>query len=360
MNSSRFALTLAALCVCGGHVASAQHQTTELTPINLAGALPYRIELRPYDFGAAELPTLHSFAAAQHDGKWVLIAGRTNGLHAFDRFSPENNFPPQSQNRDVWVIDPVAKQTWRRSLDDPAAGLTELQANSLTPTNTQFYQDGDRLYMTGGYGVTALNPGGTPTFGTFDTLSAIDLPGIIGWAMGGAGTAASHVRQINDPLVKVTGGAMYQMGGRTHLVFGQDFNGAYTPQTNGAYTEQVRSFVIEDDGINLSIDDVTTTPPLEEYRRRDLNVFPVVKPGVGQLGEGLVALSGVFTPANGAWTVPVEIDAAGQPTMADPQLPDNIQARLQRLSFRQAGAVLAGHRRNARGTLWRHQSAVPG
>jgi hypothetical protein len=39
------------------------------------------------------------------------------------------------------------------------------------------------------------------------------------------------------------------------------------------------------------------------------------------LQEGLAVLSGVFTPSFGAWTVPVEIDDQGQPTMADPDAP---------------------------------------
>src|SRR6201999_3531856 len=37
--------------------------------------------------------------------------------------------------------------------------------------------------------------------------------------------------------------------------------------------------------------------------------------------KGLDALSGVFTTLNGAWTVPVEIDANGRPTMASASLP---------------------------------------
>jgi hypothetical protein len=43
----------------------------------------------------------------------------------------------------------------------------------------------------------------------------------------------------------------------------------------------------------------------------------------GALDEGLVVLSGVFTPPPtiGAWTVPVEIDSTGTPTMADPNEP---------------------------------------
>ena len=306
----------------GDYAALAANQTPDLTPISLGGSLPFRVTLRPYDFGQTELPTLHSFVAGQHDGKWLLLAGRTNGLHGFDRFNPQSNFPPQSQNRDIWVIDPVTKQSWRRSLQDASAGLNAAEVNSLSPTNTQFYQEGERLYVSGGYGVVSTNQDGTNNFGTFDTLSAIDLPEMIEWVMTGAGSAAAALRQVNDPIVKVTGGGMYPIGGTTHLVFGQAFDGPYTPQTNGVYTQQVRSFTIVDDGVNLAIENIASTAPQPDFRRRDLNVFPVLMPGAGpQLNEGLVALSGVFTTSNGAFTVPVEIDAIGAPTMEVPSHP---------------------------------------
>ena len=298
----------------------AANQTDTVTTIQLNSQLPYRVELQPYDFGAAPLPTLHSYAAGQFDGKWVLIAGRTNGLHGFTQVAA-SNFPPQFQNKDVWVIDPVTKQSWSRSLEDMSAGLTQEELNSLTQANNQFYQRGNRLYMTGGYGFQ-LNAGGTPLNGTFDKLTAIDLGGIVDWVTNGTGTAKSHIRQTSDPLFRVTGGAMYEIDGRSHLVFGQNFQGNYTPNTNGIYTNQVRSFNIVDDGATLAIANPTSTTPDPNYRRRDLNVFPVLRTDPGdQLENGLVVLSGVFTPTNGAWTVPVEVDALGNPTMDDPNDP---------------------------------------
>jgi hypothetical protein len=314
-------ILFAVIAAPGAQLLRAAHQTSAFSPVHLDTTLRYKVSLVPYDFGAAPLPTLHSFAAGHFDGKWVLIAGRTNGLHGFSNVSTQN-FPPQFQNRDVWVIDPVAKTSWSRPLDGALGGFTAAEINSLTPANNQFYQRGERLYMTGGYGLQS----GTSTNGTFEVLSAIDLPGMVDWVINGTGMANDHVRQITDPLFSVTGGAMYEIGGRTHLVFGQDFDGNYNPTKNGTYTNQVRSFDIVDDGVTLAIANPASTTPDPNYRRRDLNVVPVIRPvGGGVLEEGLTVLSGVFTPTFGAWTVPVEIDSQGNPSMADPDAPDTFK-----------------------------------
>lgn len=154
--------------------AHANNQTPDVTPVTV-GAAPYQIGLCSYDMDQAVVPTLHSFAAGQYDDKWVVIAGRSNGLHGFDIIGSDN-FPVASQNREVWVIDPISKQIWSRSLADASSGLTADQLATLTPANNQFTQIGDRLYMTGGYGATATATGGRDTF---SALSAIDLPGLI-------------------------------------------------------------------------------------------------------------------------------------------------------------------------------------
>ncbi len=298
--------------------AFAANQTSTVSPLQPASDLPYRIQLTEVDYSNIELPTLHSYAAGTFDNKWVFISGRTNGLHGFHDVLAEENFPIQFQNRDVWVVDFATKQSWHSPLE-PTPGLTESQILALASTNNQFYQKDETLYITGGYGVFENGE----DFGTFDHLSAIDLPGLGNWVMNGTGTAAENIRQISspdplNPIFRVTGGAMHEIDDTTHLVFGQDFVGVYTPFGDGNYTRQVRSFDIVDDGTNLSVANTTSTPILPEYRRRDLNIVPILSlDGMGGVEEKLVALSGVFTASMGAFTVPVEIDANGQPTMAD-------------------------------------------
>ena len=292
------------------------NQTTTTTPVIVGGDLPYSVEVRRYDMGDAGVPSLHSFAAGEHDGQWVVVAGLTNGLHGFDL--NRDTLPESKQNREVWVIDPLTKESWSRTLDpsDPGSGFTEEQVLSITPANTQFEQVGDTLYMIGGYGDD--DPVDPNSRNTFSTLTAFDLPEMIDWVKGGAGQASDHVRQIEDPLFKVTGGDLYDVEGQMQLVFGQDYQGRYRGNLNGEYTKQVRTFTIQDDGTNLGFTHVGSSTPEDHFRRRDLNVYPSLKKEPdGTLQPGVTVLSGVFTETNGIWTVPVEIDASGQPNQID-------------------------------------------
>ena len=303
--------------------ARAQNQTPTLSPIVVDGDLPYIIDVVVRDMGAATIPTLQSYAVGQVGDEWVVLAGRTNGLHNFTSDGTQN-FPPQFQNSTVWVIDPVAQASWSRALTDPTSGLGPEQVDSLSATNTEFYQDGTTLYVAGGYVYDSV----ADDFTTYDTLSEINLPGVIDWVKTGTGSLAANLRQVSDPIVKVTGGIMTEIDGRTLLVFGQDFEGPYTGSADGTYTQQVRSFDIVDVEGSLAIANTDASAQAAEYRRRDLNVVPFLhRTGPATYDEGLIAFSGVFLPGptGGVWTVPVEISADGTPSMADPNHPDTFK-----------------------------------
>src|SRR5437868_4328026 len=102
----------------------AANQTSTVSPVQLNPTVPYRIEVRPYSMGSATVPTLHSYAVGEYDGKWLFVTGRTNGLHGFNGTIPDENFPPASQNGEVWVMDLANRQTWHRPLGDASSGLT--------------------------------------------------------------------------------------------------------------------------------------------------------------------------------------------------------------------------------------------
>jgi hypothetical protein len=292
------------------------NQTALTTPILPGSALPFTVQIEEAGF---LLPVaIHSGVAGRANGKWLFLAGRTNGLHGFN--NDPNNFPPSQQNTYVQVVDPVSRTTSIRSLTDPGSGLSQHQIDLLSVTSPQAYQLEDHLYMTGGYGVDTA----TGEFSTKDVLTAIHVAGLMHWVENplSTETAAQHIRQISHPLFQITGGYMDRVGDYpTLLIFGQNFQGFYfDPVSNGIYSKQVRRFDIVDNGTDLSIKPRTVRrdKPNQNYRRRDLNVVPVVRKKHGKEKLSFVALSGVFTTMGGIWTVPVEISARGKPSMSNP------------------------------------------
>lgn len=272
------------------------------------GTLPFSMHLgATMDIDGA--PRLQSFAAAQADGKWLFVGGRIAGLHTFQpatQQQPVNNFPPAEMNERVWVIDPAMQEVWSAPL--PAA-----TGAFLKMTNPAFEQDGDTLYIAGGYGLLpgASGPGGADNMRTFDTLTAIGVSGAIQAVIDGE-PLAPFVAQIHDLRMRITGGEMKKLGDRFYLVFGQTFDGLYTPDNAGAqtvfaqsYLEQIASFRI---ATPLAIEDYQTvtasqltpapspTAPAAEARpfhRRDLTVGPVLTAGAE---PALAAWGGVFPP----------------------------------------------------------------
>jgi len=309
----------------------AQHQTP-LDPPLVGGTLPYAITLREISLAPAPIPTLHSVAAAKWDGQWILLAGRSSGLHGL---TGNNAFDPQFENRNVWIIDPVNKQSWGKSLleTNPASGLTTDIVDSLSSVNTQFHQTGDRLVVVGGYGYKRS----VADHKTYDTITFIDLPGLMAWVKQPAGSettrAADHIRQINNAYFQVTGGSLEKLHGEYQLIMGQNYDGRYRPLLNGVYTNQVRRFqVIEGpSGPTVPVESMLATPERPEYRRRDLNIATVLEAGPqpGEFLERAVVYSGVFTPEDGVWTVPVVVAPGGVVTMADPTAADTLRQGFQ-------------------------------
>ncbi len=290
------------------------NQTGVLSPVRSSQDLPFQIQIEQAGFS---LPNgVHSGASAISNGQWLFIAGRTNGL---PEVGNSNNFPLQQQNSVVYVVNPSTQEVFSRPLSDPSSGLSQPLIDTLSVASPQYYQFENTLYLTGGYGVESASG----QYSTKDTLTAINVSGLIHWvtAPSQGESAAQYIRQITHPLFQVTGGYMGKIGNQpTLLIFGLNFSGIYLDSSNSGYTEQVRRFRINDDGTNLSIDVLKAKPQNSNpnFRRRDLNVVPIMRSIYGRLIPGLVAFSGVFTANNGVWTVPVEIAENGSLSMSNP------------------------------------------
>jgi ABC-type cobalt transport system substrate-binding protein len=307
--------------------AIAANQTPTVSAVSKnAKSLPYILQLRERDMPKV-LPTLQSFTFGQSHGLWVLIGGRTNGMHGFTS-NPLENFPPAKQNRRIWVINPETGKRWSRRLDD--SSLTPDQVDGLSSFAAQSLQIDDTLYVVGGYGFSHS----LKDFKTYSTMTAFDLGNIIKWVRHealpqGKEDLASLIRQTEDSALTITGGQMMMLGNRVILAFGQLFDGGYGGSSvTQVYSGQVRSFQIDDDGTTLAISDIRqrpATPNFDDYRRRDYNLVPILDIIGNRHVPKATALAGVFTLSNGMFTVPVEINRGGLPSMADPTAPDTFK-----------------------------------
>jgi len=145
---------------------------------------PFSIDVVPMD--SSKLPGLHSFAIAQSSGGlWLIVGGRTNGLHLFVSSSnngktpPPNAFPTSQANTQIWVIDPKKRQAWSA----PVSQLPKPVADQLSATNPLFYNVPPFLYVLGGYGLSSqTNP---PQMTTFSSLLSINVDAMVEAVMGG-------------------------------------------------------------------------------------------------------------------------------------------------------------------------------
>lgn len=256
------------------------------------------------------MPGVQSFAWGQHNGEWLIMGGRTDGLHQRQPFAA---FLAADNNTMAYVVDPVAQQVWSAPMSSlPAAVYQQLQS-----TNMEYEQVGNTLYIIGGYGFAAA----ANDHITHPRLTAVDVPGAIS-AIKNAQSIASHFRSIADERMAVTGGYLGSLGNVFHLVGGQRFIGRYNPQGPDfgpgfiqEYTNAIRRFTIEDDGTSLAIANYTEVIDTAELHRRDYNLVAQVFPDGT---SGYTAFSGVFQyVADIPWLNTVDITADSYTVVPD-------------------------------------------
>ena len=245
---------------------------------------PFDIHIEPMNLNG--IGGLQSYAFAQYDGKWILIGGRLDGLH---RRQPFAAFDVAGNNNQILVVDPASQKKWSAPLSSLSISMQE----QLSSTNMEFFQDGDHLYIVGGYGYS----GTYANHITFPYLTAVSVSDVVNAVINKAPFSA-YFRQITDTIFAVTGGYLNKIYDKFYLTGGHEFSGRYNPQgpTHGpgffqAYTNSIRKFSIIDDGLNLSVIHYSPLIDAINLHRRDYNVIPQIFPN-GE--EGLTAFSGVF------------------------------------------------------------------
>lgn len=244
---------------------------------------PFNIYLEPMNISG--LGGLQSFAFGQHNGKWLLVGGRLDGLH---RRQPFAAFDIAGNNNQLIVIDPVTQQKWTA----PIASLSVALQEQLSSTNMEFHQEENYLYIIGGYGYNTASAARK----TFDNLTAIDVPAVIN-AVINATSFTSYFRQISDVQFAVTGGHLKKINNTFYLIGGNKFDGNYNPMGNPTYTQvytnAIRKFNLTDDGTTVAITHLPTITDATNLHRRDYNAVPQILPNGA---EGITVFSGVFQP----------------------------------------------------------------
>jgi hypothetical protein len=244
----------------------------------------YTLTLEP--FTVKGFNGLHSFAVAQNEGKWLLIGGRTDGLHGrrpFEAFLEKDN------NTNIIVIDPETKESWSSDVTDLPSALRE----QLQSTNMQFIQQGKTLYLIGGYGYSRTERDHI----THNKLTAVKVDELIS-AIRKGDPIAAYFRQISNDTFALTGGQIGKIGDTFYLVGGQKFDGRYNPMGpdhgpgfSQEYSNQIRKFRITDDGKKLSVDNLAAITDNANLHRRDFNMIPQMFPNKV---PGFTVFSGVF------------------------------------------------------------------
>lgn len=240
-------------------------------------------DLRLDTLSVPGLPGLHSFAVGTHEGKWLLIGGRRDGMHL--KF---NAFGTAGANQHIFVVEPLSGQLWQR----PLAELPDTLREQLHSTNMEFVQQGETLLFIGGYGRSEV----AQNHVTYPYLTLIDVPGLMEAVMDG-GALLPHFQQVRDTFFAVTGAQLLALADTFYLVGGHFFEGVYSansgPNLTQVYTDAIRKFTLgEIDGTPAVTHQSTVVDELNLHRR-DYNLAPQIL----QNGEpGLVAFSGVFQP----------------------------------------------------------------
>jgi hypothetical protein len=260
---------------------------------------PYDVQLTPVTI--ANLPGLHSYAFAQYNGKWLIIGGRKDGIHARQPF---NAFPNSQNNTTIYLVDIATQQTWSASLNTLPNGIKE----QLQSTNMNFHQDGTTLYLIGGYAFSAT----ANDHITFDKLTSVDVPNLINAIVVG-NPITSYFKQIANPIFQNTGGQLGKIGNEFYLVGGQIFTGRYNPMGNPTfvqtYLSKIQKFTIDNSGTQLSFSNYSAVTDDVHLHRRDYNLVPQVFPD-GE--EGYTISSGVFQiNADLPFLYPVDIKSSG-------------------------------------------------
>ena len=241
----------------------------------------YDVKLTPITI--PNMPGIHSFAKAEHNGKWLLIGGRLDGLHARQ---PWAAFPANQNNTDIMVVDVENQQYWSSSINVLPTSIAE----QMQSTNMNFTQIEDTLYIVGGYAYAQS----AADHITFPNLTTVNVPALIDAVINGE-DVTPFFKQTEDDIFAVTGGHLTALDDTLYIIGGHRFDGRYNPMGHNTYVQTyvdgIRKFTVNNSGTEPTYDNYSEIIDPVHLHRRDYNLVPQIFPNGD---EGFMISSGVF------------------------------------------------------------------
>ena len=186
------------------------------------------IEVIPY--AIKNLPALHAYAFAQHDGKWLIIGGRTGQINQ-----------PSYLNYDIMVVDPVTEEFWLYPLEFVGAILEEPE--HLGNCYAAHFQDEQFLYIAGGMGYSMQSE----AFGSFPILTIMDVPKTMD-AIVNKKRMDECFFQIENDAFSRQDALLTKINNRFYLVGGRQVSGAFDEEgdltIHSDFSNDVFSFLL--------------------------------------------------------------------------------------------------------------------
>ena len=233
------------------------------TFVNAQSTFPFDIVLDAVNIPGA--PGLQSYSKAEHNGDWLILGGRTDGLH---QRQPWQAFDAAGHHLNAVVINPDSSTVhWA-----PLSGLNnDTLVAQLSGTNANFTQVGDYLYIVGGYGLSAES-----VHITHPMLTVVDVPSAIASIKSNGTLDTTDFAVFTDEDFAVTGGKLMRLNGTFWLVGGHRFDGQYNPMGHNtytqSYTEEILPFTVSGAFPNLTVSKLDPVEDTDELHRRDYNV----------------------------------------------------------------------------------------
>lgn len=242
----------------------------------------FRVELE--EFSINNSPGTHSAAVGVYDNKWIIIGGRTNGLHGFNAIDP---FSTNGNNNNIFLINPDNETVESVSLSNLNTQLKE----ALIVSNMQFYQPNDTLlYIIGGYGWNDS----AQQFLTSRALVQVNLKLLSQYIETQSTGIEDCFEILKDERLAICGGHLKKIDNIYYLVFGHLFDGTYTRTSSGLhfqkYSRAIKKFEISNNP-QLAISNYSEIYDSINFRRRDYNLVSQIFP---DRTYGFTAFTGVF------------------------------------------------------------------